>query len=266
MSRARISQWSWSVKAASVAGAGHRQNGLPCQDAHHWRQLPGGVLVAAIADGAGSAFQAELGARVASAAAVAWLCEKPRAFPKPGRLEQWQELLGQGLQAAGAAVAAEAVGQSVDMSELATTLILLVAAPDYVAAAQVGDGAVVVAQDDENLIALTLPQRGEYCNETLFLHSEAAIDQAQISVWEGAPHGVAMLTDGLQMLALNWREGVPHRPFFAPLWKFARETIDDAAAESQLVAFLQSPRIASRTDDDLTLLLASLRDAPPMSN
>jgi len=39
--------------AASVRGKSHE--GQLCQDAHHWEKLPEGVLVAAVADGAGSA-------------------------------------------------------------------------------------------------------------------------------------------------------------------------------------------------------------------
>ena len=45
----------WRVTGASVPGVSHLRSGLPCQDAHAWRQEAGGVLIAAVADGAGSA-------------------------------------------------------------------------------------------------------------------------------------------------------------------------------------------------------------------
>lgn len=45
----------WRVAAASVRGTTHEKTGQPCQDAHCWEQLPESVLVAAVADGAGSA-------------------------------------------------------------------------------------------------------------------------------------------------------------------------------------------------------------------
>ena len=51
----------WQVLGASVPGAGHVRGGQDCQDAHRWRALPGGVLVVAVADGAGSAPRSELG-------------------------------------------------------------------------------------------------------------------------------------------------------------------------------------------------------------
>jgi hypothetical protein len=67
---------------------------------------------------------------------------------------------------------------------------------------------------------------------------------------------LALFSDGLQMLALKMPPGTPHPPFFAPLMRFVAQTRDRATAEEHLRGFLQSPRIAERADDDLTLVLA----------
>jgi serine/threonine protein phosphatase PrpC len=64
----KISQWR--VVAASVGGTSHLRNNQLCQDAHHWQILPDNVLVAAVADGAGSAVSGKLGAMVAVEAAI----------------------------------------------------------------------------------------------------------------------------------------------------------------------------------------------------
>jgi len=140
---------------------------------------------------------------------------------------------------------------------LATTLILLVATPVLVAAAQVGDGAVVVGDGGSDLIALTTPQSGEYLNETTFLTAPDALDTAQINVWHGVPGYVAAFSDGLQMLALQMPAGTPHAPFFVPLFQFVARLTDAAAAQEQLTAFLRSPRLRTRVDDDVTLLIAA---------
>ena len=66
---------SWRVAAASVVGTSHVKSGQPCQDAHEWRVLPSGFLIAAVADGAGSAALAEIGATLAARAAVQALAE-----------------------------------------------------------------------------------------------------------------------------------------------------------------------------------------------
>ena len=69
---------------------------------------------------------------------------------------------------------------------------------------------------------------------------------------------VTIFSDGLQMLAMKMPENRPHEPFFRPLWSFADEEMEPEQAEVEMSTFLLSPRIASRTDDDLTLVLASL--------
>ena len=110
----------------------------------------------------------------------------------------------------------------------------------------------------DQLIALTVPQSGEYINETTFLISPDALDKTQVTVWRGTPAQVAVFSDGLQMLALKLPEGTPHAPFFAPLFRFVAQMTDEVEAQEQLKAFLHSPRITERADDDLTLLLAAV--------
>ena len=118
-------------------------------------------------------------------------------------------------------------------------------------------GAAVVRDGDSDLIALTTPQSGEYLNETTFLTSPDALDTAQINVWCEVPEYVAAFSDGLQMLALKMPEGTPHAPFFVPLFDFVARMTDVAAAQEQLTAFLHSPRLRARVDDDVTLLIAA---------
>lgn len=232
--------------------------GQLCQDAHYWEILPTGVLVAAVADGAGSASLGKVGAIVAAQTAVETICLKQATPLTPEDEQGWQLLLTHALAAAKTAVEAEAVACNMTARDLATTLIIVVATPMLLAAAQVGDGVAVAGDAQGNLIALTAPQRGEYANETTFLVSPNALDKAQITVWRKAATNIALLSDGLQMLALDMTEGRPHVPFFSPLFHFMSDVINETEAKEQLVAFLRSPRIAERTDDDLTLLLASL--------
>ena len=142
--------------------------------------------------------------------------------------------------------------------ELASTLIVAVATPEAIAIAQVGDGAAIARRRDQNLISLTTPQTGEYANETTFLTSENVLDIAQYRVWEGEPDRLALFSDGLQLLALKMPEAEPHQPFFAPLFQFISQPMEEEAAKEQLEKFLRSPRVSQRTDDDLTLVLACL--------
>jgi Serine/threonine protein phosphatase len=235
-------------------GTSHEKRSQPCQDAHQWRLLPNGVLAAAVADGAGSATLAEVGAKIAVEAAVERFVST-KMLPQTD--DEWYVFLTATLQVARAAVEAEAAVREVASRDLACTLIAVVATPELIAVAQIGDGAAVAGDSAGNAIALTIPPCGEYINETIFLISPNAVETAQFQVHREKMAHLAVFSDGLQMLALKIPEGTPHGPFFAPLFRFSREFKDEVEAKQQLESFLRSPRVSERTDDDLTLLLAS---------
>ncbi|WP_066377770.1 MULTISPECIES: PP2C family serine/threonine-protein phosphatase [unclassified Anabaena] len=247
----------WQVVAASVCGTSHLKNKQLCQDAHHWQQLPDNVLVAAAADGAGSASQGKVGAMVAVETAIENLSLKNITRYSLADDETVQLLLTDALVAAKKAVEDEAAACQQQPQDLATTLIIAIASPEMVAAVQIGDGLAVAKDRTGHLLALTIPHNGEYINETTFLTSPGALDTAQMRLWREAIVNIGILTDGLQMLALNMVVGEPHKPFFFPLFEFVEKTEDKTAAKEQLVRFLSSERITQRTDDDLTLILGA---------
>ena len=244
----------WKAAGASVPGAGHVRSGLPCQDAHVWKLEAGGALIAAVADGAGSAPCAAEGARIAVQSAV----EQTAAVWRVGRPHQgddWNQVIRGAFATARLAVQSAARSLGRPSHDFSTTLLLAVATPEQTAAGQIGDGAVVARWDGEELTALTRPPRTEHPNETTFLTSEEADAEMQFMLCEHAADGLALLSDGLQMLALKMPQGAPHAPFFAPLFRFAAAA-EAGRTEEQLRAFLQSPGVAERTDDDVTLVLA----------
>ena len=232
---------------------------LPCQDAHKWTVVSG-FLVGAVADGAGSAPLAEVGAAVASSAAAEFGRERlAKDLPSSSMGDQrWVELLTETLAFAKRGVEAEAGLRSLPVGDLATTLITLIAGPGFVAAAQIGDGAVVAADRAGAMVSVTAPGQGEYLNETTFLTSTEALASARSAVWRGDLAHLAMLSDGLQMAALKMPAGDPHPGFFKPLFDFIDQRREASETQVALAGFLTSPRLRERTDDDVTLVLASL--------
>ncbi len=247
----------WRVLAASVCGTSHLKNKQLCQDAHHWQILSDDILVAAAADGAGSASQGKVGAMVAVETAIANLSIQEVTRDALADDATVQSLLTEAILAAKKAVENEAVACNKQPQDLATTLIVMVATPEFVAVAQIGDGLAVAKDSAGNLLALTMPDNGEYINETTFLTSPGALETAQMRLWREAIVNVGLLTDGLQMLALNMVVSEPHKPFFFPLFDFVANTEDKTVAKEHLVRFLRSDRITQRTDDDLTLIIAA---------
>ncbi len=249
----------WQAIASSVLGTSHQKRGQPCQDAHAWDILGPGLVVAAVADGAGSASLSDVGAQVATRTAVEQIKRQWDRLAAEQSEVCWEPLLGEVLEHAQNAIAAESLTRDVEVRQLATTLLILVASSQEVAVAQIGDGAVVIGDRQGHITALTQPENGEYANETTFLISPNALESAQIKVWEGEIAHFALFSDGLQRLALKLPEGTPHAPFFTPLFRFVDQMEDSQAAESELQGFLSHPRITERTDDDLTIVLGSLK-------
>lgn len=251
----------WRIVAASVCGTSHIKNQQLCQDAHHWQLLPNNVLVIAAADGAGSASLGKIGAMIAVETAVEYVsnCEITQRTLSDDAL--LGDILNNSILAAQKAVEDEAQVSKHQPSDLATTLIIAIATPKVVAVAQIGDGLAVVKDSTGNLQALTIPKSGEYVNETTFLTSADALATTQIKILRHNIVNIGVLTDGLQMLALNMLVGEPHKPFFFPLFDFAANAEDKIVAKEQLVKFLSSERITQRTDDDLTLVIAAFNNS-----
>ena len=243
---------NWKVLGASVEGSGHRRNRTGCQDAHAWTLVEPDTLVAAVADGAGSARLAADGAQLAARFAVeyvAWrLCEHEPV--------ETLDLLTDAMSATRLQLKRKAAAAGHGIGDLATTLALVVGSPKGVWVAQVGDGSVVVDQPDGSLVAVADGEREEYLNETTFLTSKNWRSAFRVEKAPEAVESIALLTDGLGLLALDLTDGGrPHAPFFKPLLGFARA---DDASPKELEQFLESERVATRTEDDVTLVLATL--------
>lgn len=245
---------------ASVVGTSHLSAELPCQDAHAVRLLPGGALLVAVADGAGSAARAEEGARRAVERAMDWL-EIAMGEP-PTREDGWRAAMLGAFRAASEGLDELAAADDVPLRAFATTLTCVVATADCLVVGQIGDGVAVARNEHGRLFTTIRPRRGEYANEASFLTMPRPLDHVDLVVYPQPVDGLAITTDGLLRLAMELPEHEPHRPFFLPLFAFAAEVEDVARGREHLAAFLASDRVGARTDDDKTLVLAVRVSAP----
>jgi len=248
--------------SASVAGSSHDRSGTPCQDSSACALLEhaqGPHLVAVACDGAGSARLSHLGARLACALAV----DHARAFLAPGRtLEHFERAHAEELVAALALRLRRTARQAdVRPHELACTFLFALLGPEAAVFVQLGDGAIVAAAADappQTYRCVFWPQRGEYANETRFVSEADALDGLCFAREIGCVRELALFTDGLQALVLDERTRAAHARFFAPMFAALPSTRPgpDAPHARDLAAWLGSPRVRARTDDDTTLVLA----------
>ena len=246
-----------------MIGTSHVGTDVGCQDASRVELIEGSdesALVLVGADGAGSAKHSAEGARLASSAIV----ERAKAYLDGGgtvsaidaaTVALWYEHAAEQI-----AILAEAKDRSA--RDFACTLLMAVIGCDAAVFGQLGDGVIVVSDGDQYRHVFW-PQSGAYANMTYFITAPEHLAQLQVEQRAESVEEIALLTDGLQMLALQYETRTVHAPFFRPMFAHLR---NERAGEAErfrepLVEFLGSPRVNERTDDDKTLLLATRRPA-----
>jgi hypothetical protein len=219
------------------------------------------VLLAVVSDGAGSAARAQIG----SSLACDLFIEEVKSLIEGGNT---QALLSDNFIAdwfvkfRGIATGWSGP-ESGKIQDFACTLLAAVVWNDRAIYFQIGDGAIVESRRDEpdRYTVVCWPQQGEYANMTNFLTDPDAAEKVIRETRSGAIDEVAIFTDGIQRLALDYRARTAHAPFFAPLFAWLRPRPGGASRElsDSLAVYLSSEKINSRTDDDKTLIMATRR-------
>jgi len=248
---------AWRVFAASAIGKSHIDAGTPCQDAFA-RQVVDDTLLAVVCDGAGSQPLSHVGAEAVSRLVVADLA---------GRVAAGEDLLGQSpeaflasigdiVAAARALLLTEATAAGVELGSYACTLVGAIAAGDRGYFFHVGDGQCVAQpQAPDQAEIMSLPENGEYANETYFVTGEEWRTHLRVTQITLPVRAVALMSDGAAPFVLSKGYASLYRPFMDPVEHFlASATEADGCAA--LAGTLEDPRTYGITGDDKTLLIA----------
>ena len=247
----------WKYTKASVAGTSHHRNNRPCQDSCQVLLSETGgipVLVVACADGAGTAERSAEGANLACSS-VADVVAKDLTEGLPLAEIDRDTILSWYNRVRGAIVDL-ATSNKAELRLFASTLLIGVIGEGNAVFGQLGDGAAVVSKEDR-YIPVFWPQSGEYANTTNFLTDPNFEKYVEFARLDEMVNEFAVMTDGLQRLALDYSIKLGHRGFFHPLFRDLRASTDPALLDGPLAEFLDSPRVNQRTDDDKTLILAT---------
>jgi hypothetical protein len=244
----------WVVVGASVQGTSHIKIPLPCQDAHAYKAINDSILVAAVADGLGSAVYAQAGAQLAAVRAVTY-GEQALAAAVPGDEAAWLQLARGCFLAACDRLEEEAEMNQAALRDYSTTLILAILTPDWLVTGHIGDGAVVASLEDGGLVLVSLPQNEEYANVTYPLTMPNMMDIAEFKACSIKVKALALMSDGMQHVSIHTADNSPHPPFFEPLFRQLPGVKDMPKAAQNLAEFMASDPISSHTDDDKTLVL-----------
>jgi Protein phosphatase 2C len=253
---------NWRIAATSAIGTSHIKNDQPCQDSVSVRlkqTSTGPMLISAVSDGAGSAARSEIGSRAAVTTAT-YLIENfldaGGAIGSIGRntVLSW-------LAQIQSVISTFATESGVSTREFACTLLVAVVGAESAVFFQVGDGAMVVREEnDEGWSYIFWPQHGEYINSTNFITTNNAAEILEFAFVSRRIESFSAFSDGIESLVLHYATKTVHDPFFnnmiAPVRETLKEGIDEELSNS-LLNYLNSERVCSRTDDDKSLVLAT---------
>ena len=243
----------WKLVDGYVRGTSHVQTGQPCQD-YCAGTTTGETAIAVCSDGAGSAEYSHVGSK---AAVEQFLDEMTQleSIPTREQMVSW-------VDAARERVLHEAESQAATPRQLACTFLAAIVGDEWAAFAQIGDGVIVFDGPDGYELAFW-PDNGEYANTTRFLTYDDYQRHLRVEILQRRISEFALLTDGLQMLALDYGEARVHDRFFRPLFSTVRNGPDEQILKTALLEFMGSKRVNERTDDDKTLILATRIDDSP---
>jgi hypothetical protein len=252
----------WWVSAAAVPGRRHLAAGEPCQDAfcHVCFGSPEGeVLVAALADGAGSVPRAAEGAGLA----VGIACNVARMGLEQGIAGDgpaWRSFAEQLVVEVTARLVrtAVAIGEPRGIAALGSTLAVAMLCRPWACLVSIGDSLAIIVCDDgsAHLLEPLVPVHPEGDPTlTVLTSSGPAPAIASIAVVED-PDIVAlvMASDGLQSAILDGDR--PHPGYVLPLLDHVRDGSDPVELARYLLC---DPELTDRSGDDRSLLLAVRR-------
>lgn len=251
---------AWRVFAASATGKSHIDAGTPCQDASA-HAVAGDVLVAAVCDGAGSQPLSHVGSQALSQRVVQGLVAHiETGMPLPTLaandfLVAVSEVIAD--VRAGLAVEAEVAG--VVPESYASTLVGVVAHAGGGWFFHVGDGqGVAQPRAATDAVVVSLPENGEYANETYFVTGEDWREHLHVTPIPTPPRAIVMMTDGAAPFVMAKGNAALYGPFIDPVERYLA-TASEADGCAALATTLADPRTWRITGDDKTLLIA-LRD------
>ncbi len=251
----------WRYASASVVGLSHLNQDTECQDRLLLSTIEtneGEVLIAVIADGAGSTSEGQRGAQIACETFV----EQISGFLNSGNASvkslnaDFGKLWISHFQQQISEVARE--GKK-DVREFASTLVSAVVGAEIAIFYQVGDGAAVfsVSGTSESYRFGIEPEDAEYVNMTNFITDETAAECLRFVLIEEAIEDLILFSDGIYAVAVDYQKNKPHEPFLMPMIAPLRNGNSLNGLNEKLENFLASPKLNEKTDDDKTIILAS---------
>ncbi|MER9411722.1 protein phosphatase 2C domain-containing protein [Mesorhizobium sp. M0589] len=252
-----LRRWSW-VGACST-GTSHLRAGTGCDDAGACIEVDaplGSSLILVVSDGAGSAEHSSVGSQIVTRT----FCESVDLFLRSGgaAFEINTEVANEWIDDIRDRLAVAARRKGTSLKAFASTLVGCVIQSDVTVVIHVGDGACALRlTGDSEWHVPSWPAQGEFASTTFFV-TDDPYPNFRITRTIGTVDEVAVFSDGLERLALDFGSKSAFAPFFDSMFNAIRdkEPGRQRGLSASLRHFLDSSSVGERTDDDKTLVMA----------
>jgi len=140
--------------------------------------------------------------------------------------------------------------ENILLKDFASTIITVVITSNNVFVAHLGDGAAIFLDDQNKLVKSSLPENGEYINQTYFFTNSDWEEHLRFQTLENDFKTCLVMSDGVTPFALKGTEVFPE--FVSPIINFIKNSKPEASAAA-LTQTLSSPQSLSVSTDDKTL-------------
>jgi hypothetical protein len=246
----------WGYASASVIGTSHLKTpDETCQDSNLCAYLPSvDAFVGVVSDGAGSASHGADGSMIACEV-VLDECAGAGLVDIHSR-EFSIDVIGSVRNR----ILSTANGLGLRERDFACTMLVAIIGKERSSFWQIGDGAICFRLLNESPFRFAFwPSKGEYANVTEFVTDADFLSALNFDSGEYPVADIALFSDGLERLALDFNANEVHTPFLAGLFPYLHRRQEGRLhdMDEQLASFLGSERVNKCTDDDKTLILAT---------
>ena len=183
---------SWRISGTAVQGLCHLNENIPCQD-KIFSLIENGVTAIALADGAGSAVMSHYGADLVVKTICQKLCSDFNQFINTENSDEVRKIL---LETILYRLSSLASKLDCKINDLASTLLAVASDGENILIVHIGDGIICCFKDGKMLPA-SLPDNGEFKNETFFVTSPYIFHRMRLSKGKIAGiSGIVLMSDG----------------------------------------------------------------------
>ena len=246
----------------SLTGTSHLKNETVCQDANKIDRAKNGWVVAAIADGVGSAMHSDVASKIAVEASVkSCISEINNAKDKPDMPKIVENAFTQAFNE----IDKTCWSSEHVVTDYDTTLSLAIYDGKHIAYGHSGDGGIIGLRMDGEYVRITEPQKTE---GIYVIPLRAGKDTWVIGRAENEYAAVLLATDGVYDAFFPYLlAGKPYVPlvrYFCDnnVLKLSKETVEEVAKSRE--SFLSSDACAAITDDKTLVVIVNTAANPEL--